>query len=54
MKNIYQSVLDEAAAKRGEVWEPSPKLLKRVEEYRREQEARRASELLNVKVLGRG
>lgn len=46
--NLYQSVLDEAQAKRRELnengWQPSPRLLQKVGEYRRDQEARRTSE----------
>lgn len=53
MKNIYQSVLDDASEKRQRFrergWEPSERLTERVREYRREREAREAKELLNGK-----
>jgi len=54
MKNIYQSVMDEANEKRRKLaehdWQPAPELIEKVERYRREREARMAMEQFKGKL----
>lgn len=56
MKNIYQSVLDQAYEKRRQLtergYQGSPRLLQKINEYRRTQEEKMLERLGDVKIVG--
>ncbi|MEN6540837.1 MAG: hypothetical protein ABFC67_14615 [Mizugakiibacter sp.] len=53
MANLYQGILDEAAAKRRRLmekgWEPSARLVEKVEAYKRKQQDREAEEAIEAR-----